>query len=321
MKWRLALFALIALGFASIAGAQANKIPVIGVLMITVGPEDRIVQALRTGLRERGYTEGKDYRFEHRSAQGHAERIPQLARELVDMKVAVIVTGVEPVVRAIKDLTDTIPVVMILSDSDPVASGLVASLRRPGGNVTGVATQIPELAGKRLQILKEVMPNLPRVAVLLDKFSRGQVTELEPAAKALGVELQVIELTAAYDFDAAFTQAQARKCPAAMMLFSPHFYVRRVEIEKQGLKHKMPTMHFDDSIVKDGGLISYGPSTTDMWTRGAYYIDRLLKGAKPQDLPIEQEARVKLVVNQQTANALGIKIPESILLRADEVIR
>lgn len=321
MKWPQIFFALLLLGLANIASAQANKIAVIGVLMITVGPDDPIVQALREGLRQRGYVDGQDYRFEHRSARGQAERVPQLARELVDMKVDVIVTGVEPVVRAIKELTNTIPIVMILSDSDPVASGLVASLRRPGGNVTGVATQIPELAGKRLQILKEVMPSLPRVAVLLDKFSRGQLLELEPAAKALGVELELIELTAVYDFDAAYTQAQTRKCPAAMVLFSPHFYIRRVELEARGLQHKMPTMHFDEPIVKGGGLLSYGPSTTDLWMRGAYYIDRLLKGAKPRDLPIEQEARVKLLVNQKTARALGIKIPESILLRADEVIR
>ena len=307
--------------FATAAWPQPNKVQVIGVLMISAGAEDPIFLAMREGLRERGYVYNRDYRIEHRTALGQAERIPQLARELLALKVDVMVVSLERVVRTVKELTSTTPIVMVSYDHDPVASGLVASLNRPGGNVTGIATLTPDLVGKRLQILKETLPGLSRVAVFWDTFSRGQLQDLEPAARTLGIELQRIELTGAYDFDAAYTFAEEHNARAALMLLSPRFFVRRMEIEALAQRHKMPIMHYDESVVKAGGFISYGSSSSDLYKRAAYYIDRLLKGAKPQDLPIEQESRLKLVVNLKTAKALRITIPESVLLRADEVIQ
>ncbi len=318
LQWVCAL-ALAA--FASLAWPQANRTAVIGVLMISAGPEDPIFDAFRAGLRERGYIEGRDYRIEHRSAQGQSGRVPQLARELVDLKVDVLFTGVEPVVRAFRQASSTIPIVMVLYDYDPVASGLVASFGRPGGNITGIATQTPDLVVKRLQILKETLPQLSRVAVFWDRFAGAQLQNLEAAARALGVEVERVDLGDAYDFDGAFALAKARKCTAAVGLFSPQTWVRRAAFGAAARAHRLPTIQYDEYFVRAGALLSYGPSAADSWKRAAYYIDRLLKGAKPQDLPIEQEARVKLAVNQKTAGELGISLPESILLQADEVIR
>ena len=323
MKWPGFLFAFVLLGLANIAWPQANKIPVIGVLMVSAGPEDPIFQSMRAGMLERGYVKDRDYRIEHRTARGQVERLPQLARELVDLKVDVIVVSLEPVVRILKGLTSTIPIpiVIVSYDHDPVASGFVVSLGRPGGNITGIASRIPDLVGKRLEILKETLPGVNRVAVFWDAFSRGQLDKLAPAARALGIELERIELTGNYDIESAYILAEQRKCAATFMLLSPRFFVRRMEFEPLALKHRLPTAHYDETVVKRGGLMSYGPSNADLFKRAAYFIDRIFKGTAPKDLPIEQEEGLKLVVNQKTAKALGIKVPESILLRADEVIR
>ena len=321
MKWPRFLFAFVLLGLANIAWPQANKIPVIGVLMISAGSDQPVFQSMRAGLLERGYVQDRDYRIEHRTAHGQVERLPQLARELVDLKVDVFVVTLEPVVRILKGLTSTIPIVIVSYDHDPVASGFVVSLGRPGGNITGIASRIPDLVGKRLEILKETLPGVNRVAVFWDAFSRGQLDKLAPAARALGIELERIELTGNFDIDAAYTLAEQRKCSAMFMLLSPRFFVRRMEFEPLALKHKLPTAHYDETMVKRGGLMSYGPSNADLFKRAAYFLDRIFKGTAPKDLPIEQEEGLKLVVNQKTAKALGIKIPESIMLRADEVIR
>ena len=185
MKWPGFLFVFVLLGLANIAWPQANKIPVIGVLMISAGSDHPIFQAMRAGMRERGYTEGRDYRIEHRTALGHAERIPQLASELVGMKVDVMVVALEPVVRIVKGLTTTIPIVIVSYDHDPVALGHVGSLNRPGGNITGITSRIPDLVGKRLEMLKETLPGATRVAVFWDEFSRGQLDNLSTAARVL----------------------------------------------------------------------------------------------------------------------------------------
>ena len=321
MKWPGFLLAFLLLGLSNIAWPQANKAPVIGVLMVSAGPEDPIFQSMRAGMLERGYVQDRDYRIEHRTALGQVERIPQLARELVDMKVDVIIVALEPVVRILKELTSTIPIVIVSYDHDPVAAGFVVSLGRPGGNITGIASRIPDLVGKRLAILKETLPGVNRVAVFWDAFSRGQLDKLAPAARALGIELERIELTGNYDIESAYILAEQRKCAATFMLLSPRFFVCRMEFEPFALKHRLPTAHYDETVVKRGGLMSYGASNADLYKRAAYFIDRIFKGTPPKDLPIEQEERLKLVVNQKTAKALGIKIPEAILLRADEVIR
>lgn len=306
---------------ASATFAESNKLPVIGVLMIGADPDDPIFDSMRAGMLERGYLQDRDYRIEHRTARGQVERLPQLARELVDLKVDVIVVSLEPVVRILKGLTSTIPIVIVSYHHEPVASGFVVSLGRPGGNITGIASRIPDLVGKRLEIFKDTLPNVSRVAVFWDELSRGQLEKLVPAARALSIELERIELTGDYDIDAAYTLAEQRKCGATFMLPSPRFFVRRMEFEPIALKHKLPTAHYDETVVKRGALMSYGPSNADLYKRAAYFIDRIFKGTPPKELPIEQEERLKLVVNQKTAKALGITIPEAILLRADEVIR
>ena len=248
-------------------------------------------------------------------------RLPGLAEELVRLKVDAIVAGTEASVRAAKKATGTIPIVMVMYDYDPVASGLIDSISRPGGNITGIFPRHSDLVGKRLELLKEAVPRLSRVAVFWDAYSRRQLDELEPAARSLGVQLQLIELRAPYDFEMAFKAVKQKKAGAVMFLFSPVFYVQRARIAALALKNGLPTVFQNHEYVEDGGLLSYGPSRVDTFGRAPYFIDRLLKGAKPADLPIEQPTKFKLVVNLKTAKALGIKVPESILLRADEVIR
>lgn len=321
MRWLRFLFIFTFAVVTIVAFAQSNKIPVIGVLMIGAGPDDPIFDSMRAGMLDRGYVQNRDYRIEHRTARGQVERLPQLARELLDLKVDVVIVSLEPVVRILKSLTSTVPIVIVSYDHDPVASGFATSLGRPGGNVTGIASRIPDLVGKRLEILKETLPSVTRVAVFWDALSRSQLDNLALAARALRLELEPIELVGDYDIDAAYALAEQRKCGAAFMLLSPRFFVRRMEFEPLALKHKLPTAHYDETVVKQGGLMSYGPSNADLFKRSAYFIDRIFKGTLPKNLPIEREERLKFVVNQKTAKALGIKIPESIILRADEVIR
>jgi ABC-type uncharacterized transport system substrate-binding protein len=217
--------------------------------------------------------------------------------------------------------TSTIPIVAILPDHDPVASGLIDSFNRPGGNITGLTVRSTLLAGKRLELLREILPGLSRVAVFWDPFVRTEVKELEIAAHSLGIQLQLVEVKAPYDFDAAFRAAKRQKAGAVMMLSSPQVYIRRVQLGALALKHKLPADAPFRDLTEAGGLMSYSTDVMDGFHRAAYFIDRLLKGAKPGDLPIEQTATIKFVVNLKTAKALGIRIPQSILVRANEVIR
>jgi ABC-type uncharacterized transport system substrate-binding protein len=300
---------------------QANTVPVVGVLMVNAGPSEGPVEALRTGLRELGYVDGRNIRIEYRGAQGQAARLPGLAKELVRLKVDVLVAGSEPAVRAVREATSTIPIVMVLYDYDPVAAELIDSFRRPGGNITGIFTRQSELVGKRLELLKQTLPGVSRVAVFWDAFGRGQLEALEPAARSLGIQLQLIELRAPYDFEAAFANAKQKRADAVTLLFSPVFYVHRGQIGALAVKYRLPMVISQPDWLEHGGLMSYGPRYTDTWSRAAYFIDRLLKGARPSDLPVEQTATFELVFNLKTAKTLGITIPQSMLLRADEVIR
>jgi putative ABC transport system substrate-binding protein len=322
---RHSLFLAIALTLAAWAiGAwaqQPERVPVVGVLLLAAGPGEGPAQALRKGLRQLGYIEGQNIRIEYRYAQGQADRLAPLARELADLKVDVIVTGAEPIVRVIQQATGTIPIVIVLNDHDPVASGLITSLRRPGGNITGVVGLQSELVGKRLELLKETLPKVSRVAVFWDAYSQRQLDAMPQAARSLGLEFESIELRAPYDFQAAFKAAKATKAGAVMVLFSPVFYMQRARIAALALQAGLPTMNQEESWVAAGGLISYGPTVADTFERAAYFVDRLLKGAKPNDLPVEQATSFKLTINARTAKALGLTIPQSILLRADEVIR
>jgi putative ABC transport system substrate-binding protein len=206
-------------------------------------------------------------------------------------------------------------------DHDPVASGLVKSLSHPGGNVTGVIALQSELTVKRLELLKETVPGLTRVAVFWDPINRQGASDIEAAARSLGLAVRPVQVGAPYDFDGAFRAAKKEKTGAVLVLFSPGFYVQRVRLSKAALDARVPTVSTDQSYVAVGGLMSYGPAVTDYWGRAAYFVDRVLKGAKPSELPVEQVSRFKLAINAKTAKALGIDFPESILVRADEVTK
>ena len=328
MSRRFAWLAL-ALGFASAiaglvaaAGAeQPRTIPVVGILFAAAGPDDHLIEALRSGLRQFGYVEGQNIRFEFRGAQGHDDRLPHLAQELVQLKVDVICAGTATAIRAAKQATNTIPIVALMHDQDPVASGLIESFNRPGGNITGIYQRQQELAGKRLELLKEALPSLSRVAVFWDSCCPGELPELKRAARLLGIKLELIELRAPYHFETAFRIAKQKKVGAVIVMFSAEFYVQRARIGALAVEKGLPAMGQLRGLVEAGGLMSYGHETKDSLSRFAYFIDRLLKGAKPGEIPVEQVATFKLVVNLRTAKALGITIPQSILLRADEAIR
>jgi putative ABC transport system substrate-binding protein len=330
------LRSLIAIALATVATAvaaqQSGKVPTVGVLMLASGPHDTVVEAFRHGLRELGYVEGRNIRIEHRSALGNIELLPQLAEELVGLRVDVIVVGAVAPARAARQASNTVPIVVAFNDYDPVATGLVESFSRPGGNLTGVFARQSELAGKRIELLRELLPRMSRVAVLWDgsssEGSRGEVSriqreELEPAARSAGLNLQLIEVRAPYDFQAAFKAAKTKKAGAVMVLFSPVFWSSpwRARLAQAALAARLPTIFQDPDNVEAGGLISYGIDVAHTWGRAAYFVDRVLKGTKPQDLPVEQVSNFKLVINLKTAKALGLTIPESILLRADELIR
>ena len=300
---------------------QSYAMPTVGILLVASGPTEGPAHAVREGLRELGYVDGQNIRIEVRSAQGQADRLASLAQELVALKVNVIVTGTEPAARAVQHATGTIPIVVVLSDHDPVASGLVNSLSRSGSNITGVITRQSELVGKRLELLKESLPRLSRVAVFWDTYSQRQLELLHQAARQLGVRLQTIQLRAPYDFKGASRHAKQEKADALVVLFSPVFYRERAQIAMLALEAGLPTMSQEESWVVAGGLISYGPTIADTFRRTAYFVDRLLKGAKPEDLPVEQATGFKLTVNLRTAKALRLTIPDSIVQRADELIR
>jgi putative ABC transport system substrate-binding protein len=289
--------------------------------MVAAGPNDTNVEALRDGLRELGYVEGRNFRFEHRSAEGYPDRLPGLAEELARLKVDVILTGTDVATRAAKQATTIIPIVAILPEDDPVAAGFIESFNRPGGNITGLTVRNNQLVGKRLELLKEVLPGLSRVAVFSDRLVRGEMEQVGPAARALGVEIQLVEISPPYDFDSAFSKAKRQKAGAVMLMSSPLVYVRRLQLGPLALKHRLPVESPFHELTRAGGLMSYSTGIRDAFFRSAYYIEQVLKGAKPSDLPFEQAANIKFIINLKTADALGIKVPQSILLRVDEVIQ
>jgi putative ABC transport system substrate-binding protein len=300
-------------------------VPKIGFLATTTQVSlSHQIASFRQALRELGYVEGKTVLLELRFADGAPERIPQLARELVALKPDVIVATTDPAIAAVRRETQTIPIVMALS-SDPAGAGFVASLARPGGNVTGLSTLSPETSAKRLELLREVVPGLSRVALLWTPDSRGNpldYKETEAVARSLHVELQSIELFRVEDLDRAFSavtkgRAQALIVPAG----NPIIIARTDQVVSFAQRSRLPSIHGARQYVDAGGLMSYGPNTADLFRRAAIYVDKILKGAKPADLPVEQPTKFELVINLKTAKAMGITIPKSVLLRADEMIQ
>jgi putative ABC transport system substrate-binding protein len=282
------------------------------------------LQAFRDALRELGYVEGKNLQLEVRWGEGKLERLPALAAELVQLKVDVIVAASSPAVLAASQATRTIPIVMPTS-SDPVGDGLVASLARPGGNITGLSQMAPELGEKRLQLLKEMFPKVSHaMAVLWNPDYVGMRARFEQArvaAPAVGLTVRSVEVRDTRELDAAF-EAIIREHPEALLLLvDPLTLSQRSRIVEFAAEQRLPAIYETRDFVDVGGLISYGPNGLELFRRAATYVDKILRGAKPADLPIEQPTKFELVINMRAANALGIKFPDSILLRADEVIR
>jgi putative ABC transport system substrate-binding protein len=283
----------------------------------------RVWAGLFEGLRELGYVEGQNMVIEGRYYGDSIERLPALAAELVRLRVDVIVVGAPPAPEAAKAATSTIPIVMA-NHNDPVGSGLVASLARPAGNVTGLSLITPELRGKQLQLLTEVVPKLSRVAVLSNPtvpFHTLEVRELEAKARSLTLQLHVVEAKAPSEFTDAFSVATRKRAGAVVALGGSMFFANRVRLAELAAKSRLPAIYPLREYAEAGGLITYGTNIRDSFRRAAGYVDRILKGAKPGDLPIEQPTKFDLVINLKTAKALGLTIPPTLLLQADQVIQ
>ena len=309
-------------------GAQEYKagktVPRIGYLDGgPLSPNSVRIQAFRQGLRELGYVEGQNVAIEWRFAEGQADRLSGLAAELVRLKVDAIVTGGAGATRPAKEATATIPIIMV-QDSDPVESGFVTSLARPGGNVTGLSTLHPAMSVKRLEMLKELLPRLSRVAFFGTSTWPGNargLRETELAAGQLRVRLQYVDVSRPKDFEIAFQAAGKAQAEAVILLvWGPLIGPRRKEIAELAIKSRLATIYRERESVEAGGLMAYGPNIPDLFRRAAYYVDRILKGAKPADLPVEQPTKFELGINLKTAKALGLTIPQTLLLRADQVI-
>ena len=314
---------LIALGFPADA-QQPKKVPRIGFLGgASPAALSALVKAFRQGLRELGHVEGKDIVIEWRQAEeGKLDRQSELAAELVRLKVDIIVTGSPTDTRAAKDVTATIPIVMA-ADSDPVGNGFVASLARPGGNITGLSRMSPELAGKRLELLKEVVPRLSRVAVLGSSTLPGHaqmLRETERAARAFRVQLQYLDVRGPKDIEAAFREASKGRADGGLVLGGP-VYSHRTQVADLAVKNRLPVIFPQSEYVEHGGLMSYAPNYADLYRRAAVYVDKILKGAKPADLPVEQPTKFEFVINLKTSKQIGLTIPPNVLARADKVIK
>jgi len=324
---RVGLAVVLALGFILApldAEAQQAGVSRVGYLgNSSPSLEVDLLDAFRQGLREFGYTEGQNIIIEYRWAEGNYDRFPDLLADLVRLKVDAIVTAGTPGALAAKRATKTIPVVMAVA-GDAVGTGLVASLARPGGNVTGSTTIVQELEGKRLELLKEVVPRLSRVAFLsnpTNPLSPIILKQTQLAARALRLRLEpVVEVKGVSELERAFATISKLRSDALIMVADRFLLAERTRIVEFAEKHRLPTMYPYSEMVKDGGLMSYSPSYPDLFRRAAKYIDKILKGTKPADLPVEQPTKFELLINLKTAKAFGLTIPQSVLLRADQII-
>ena len=307
----------------SAAAQQPKKIPRIGHLAGSSSANPARTEAFRQGLRELGYVEGKNIVIEWRSAEGKSDRLPALAAELVRLKADIIVTTGPSPTRAAKEATVTIPIVMAL-DNDPVGNGFVASLARPGGNITGLSTLAPEISGKQLELLKEIIPKLSRVAVLGTSTNPGNaqaLREIELAAGAFGVKLQFLDVLDPKDIETALRAVSKGRAEAVLVLGSPVFISHRKQVVEVAVKSRLPTVYWASEFVEDGGFMSYAVNATDLHRRAATYVDKILKGAKPADLPVEQPTKFEFIVNLKAAKQIGLTIPPNVLVRADKVVR
>jgi len=327
MDRRETVLALLVLGAAPFAteAQQAAKIARIGYLALNLAATPHLPDAFRRGLRELGYGEGRNVVIEYRDAAGKVERLLALAAELVALKVDVIVAPNTVAALAAKQATKTIPIVFA-DTSDPVTSGLVTSLSRPGGNVTGGSNLNSELVGKCLELLTQAVPGVSRIAVLWqpggldERTERDRLERAEVAARALGVRLRLVEARGPADFDRAFSEIARTRANALTVLPSIMFLIERRRLVDLAAKNGLPAVYAWREFVEAGGLMSYGSDVADLYRRAATYVDKILKGAKPADLPIEQPTKIELVINLRAARALGLTIPQSLLLRADQIV-
>jgi putative ABC transport system substrate-binding protein len=323
---RAALAGLLALGLlvAPLAGEaqQARRVPRIGVLGES-SSTDPFLAAFRQGLRELGYVEGQNIVVEYRYAHRVVERFPELAAELIRLNVDVLLVGGAVAARSATAHTKTVPIVFVLP-GDPVGSGLVASLAHPGGNATGTSTLLPELSRKQLELLKATVPRISRVTVLYNSAGRpGAGLALDAtreAARALAVELQIVEVRQPDELVSAVAAAKAQRADALLAFSDPVVGSNLAQLARLAAQHRLPAIYVRREFAEAGGLLAYGPSFPDNYRRAATYVDKILKGAKPGDLPVEQPTRIELVINLKTAKALGLTIPQSLLQRADQVI-
>jgi len=325
-KMIICLVAAVLLFSDSFAQAQqATKVPLIGFVTLG-GPEAAPdIEPFRRGLRELSYIEGKNITIEYRFAEGKLDRLPDLVAEFVRLKVDIIVAaGGTPAILAAKNATSTIPIVFPTA-GDPVALGIVASLARPGGNITGLTIRVPEFGGKRLELLKEVVPRVRRVAVLGQEANAAhalELKEIQPAASALGLELHHIKVQSPNDLEGAFSKMTGTIRATALFL-QPAVFFRdnRERIVDLATKSRLPSITGDKWWVEAGGLMSYGPDGVELYRRTATYVDKILKGTKPADLPVEQPKKFEFIVNLKAAKQIGLTVPPNVLARADKVIR
>jgi putative ABC transport system substrate-binding protein len=322
LLWLLTVF-LLASGQLAEA-QQPAKIPRIGYVSGTgdaanPGP---YIEALRQGLRDLGYIEGKNLVIDYRGAEGKLDRIPSLVNDLVQLNVDVLVVPIPSAIHAAKHATKTIPIVMV-TGLDPVADGLVHTLAHPGGNITGLATLSAQLSGKRLELLKEVVPRLSRVGVLRDVDERsGVFKEYEAAANALKIQIQLLEVRGLNpDLEGAFQTAAKGRAGALITVTNANLFLQQKRIANLAVKNRLPSLYQGSSWVESGGLMSYSTDELAIYRRAAVYVDKILKGAKPADLPVEQPTKFEFVINLKTAKALNLTIPQSVLFRADKVIK
>jgi putative tryptophan/tyrosine transport system substrate-binding protein len=305
-------------------GQPQNKVAQIGYLDARSSLSDALrTEAFRQGLRNLGYVDGKNVVIEYRYAEGNLDRLPALVAELVRLKVDVIVTGGATVTRAVMKATTTIPIVMA-QDPDPVGNGFVASLARPGGNVTGLSSLTADLSGKRLELLKEILSQLSHVAILgtsTNPANAQQQKETELAAAAFKVKIQYLDVLSSKDIESAFRAANKERADGVIQLSGPLLSSQITQIPKLAIRNRLPVIYDRSEFVNEGGLMSYGASRRDLDRRAATYVDKILRGAKPAELPVEQPTKFELIINLKAAKQIGLTIPPNVLARADRVIR